>query len=207
MDLQIGTQVASLSLRLIFEYFRPKEPRKASLNYGGFVNFYAKNPQRLTLYTALFVIVKDLTIDKQKSCDYVLVIVVGIDEVNKLHDWDNKVLRHLIHSIGAVMCSPPTNIYFIPILAGTIEGPLERYISGSMHKALPLPLPLLSVDDAIKISNLDEVDGFEEYVIYNPFFRMSVSDLGGHARTLEYFYERFTQLVKGVNATLVILLS
>jgi len=66
-----------------------------------------------------------------------------------------------------------------------------------MNKALPLLLPLPSVDDAIKISNLDEVEGFEEYVIYNPFFRMSVGDLGGHAKTLEYFYERSTQLVKG----------
>jgi len=195
MDIQIGAQ-ASLSLRLLFEYFRPEDPPKAPLNYGGFVNLHAKNPRRLTLYTALSVIAKDFTTHKQKSSDSTLVIVVGIDEINRLHDWDNEVLRHLIHSIGAVMCSPPTNIYFIPILAGTIEGPLERYISGSMHKALPLPLPLLSVDDAIKISNLDEVDGFEEYVAHNPSFRMSVSDLGGHARTLEYFYERFTQLVK-----------
>lgn len=68
-----------------------------------------------------------------------------------------------------------------------------------MHKPLPLPLPLLRVNDAIRISNFYEVDGFDEYVTYNPFFRISVSDLGGHARTLEYFYERFTQYVKGGN--------
>ncbi|RPB20973.1 hypothetical protein L211DRAFT_462713 [Terfezia boudieri ATCC MYA-4762] len=195
MDIRIGAQ-ASLSLRLLFEYFRPQDSPKAPLNYGGFINLHAKNPQHLTLHTALSVIAKDFTTHKQKGSDATVVIVVGIDEINRLHDWNKEVLRHLIHSIGAVMCSPPMNIYFIPILAGTIEGPLERYISGSMHKALPLPLPLLSVDDAIKISNLGEVDGFEEYVALNPSFRMSVSDLGGHARTLEYFYERFTQLVK-----------
>ena len=52
MDIQIGAQ-ASLSLRLLFEYLRPEDPPKAPLNYGGFVNLHAKNPQCLTLYTAL----------------------------------------------------------------------------------------------------------------------------------------------------------
>ncbi|PKC55514.1 hypothetical protein RhiirA1_475470, partial [Rhizophagus irregularis] len=42
--------------------------------------------------------------------------------------------------IGGIMCKPPTNIYFIPILAETIEGYIKNYLSGSMHEPLFLPL-------------------------------------------------------------------
>ena len=59
MDIQICAQ-ASLSLRLLFEYFRLEDAHKAPLNYEDFVNFYTKNPQHLILYTALSVIAKTL---------------------------------------------------------------------------------------------------------------------------------------------------
>ena len=84
-----------------------------------------------------------------------------------------------------------TNIFFIPILAGTIEGPLNEYISSSMHEPLPLPLRLLNNEDAIRIGikkNLFD----DEYVKLHPYFRIGISDLGGHVRTLEYFYEFFS---------------
>ena len=84
MDIQIGAQ-ASLSLRLLFEYFRPEDPHEAPLNYGGFINFRTKNPQRLTLNTALSVIAKHITIHEQKSSDSTLAIAVGIDEINRLY--------------------------------------------------------------------------------------------------------------------------
>ncbi|GET60243.1 hypothetical protein GLOIN_2v583658 [Rhizophagus irregularis DAOM 181602=DAOM 197198] len=53
-------------------------------------------------------------------------MVLGIDELNNF--------------IGGIMCKPPTNIYFIPILAGTIEGYIKNCLSGSMHEPLFLPL-------------------------------------------------------------------
>ncbi|PKC50760.1 hypothetical protein RhiirA1_447504, partial [Rhizophagus irregularis] len=33
----------------------------------------------------------------------------------------------------------------------------------------------------------------DEYVRLHPYFRMSVSDVGGHVRTLEYYYEYFAE--------------
>ncbi|PKC65997.1 hypothetical protein RhiirA1_460298 [Rhizophagus irregularis] len=78
-------------------------------------------------------------------------LVLGIDELNHLHDLQNKSCKELIKSIGGIMCKPPANIYFIPILAGTIKEPIKNYTSGSMHEPLFLPLRLLNDSDSINI--------------------------------------------------------
>jgi hypothetical protein len=90
------------------------------------------------------------------------------------------------------MCGSPANIYFIPILAGTIEGPLNDYISSSSHEPLPLPLHLLNDDDAIRIGMKMKLFD-DEYVRLHPYFRISIGDIGGHVRTLEYYYEFFSK--------------
>jgi hypothetical protein len=93
------------------------------------------------------------------------------------------------------MCGSPANIYFIPILAGTIEGPLNDYITGSMHEPLPLPLRLLNDDYAIRIGMRMKLFD-DEYVRLHPYFRISIGDIGGHVRTLEYYYEFFSKQSK-----------
>lgn len=70
--------------------FRPED--KGLLNYGRFVSFYMKDPPELLLDAALRVIAKGFTKSKQISSDFVLVIV-GIDEINRLHDWDKKCVK------------------------------------------------------------------------------------------------------------------
>ncbi|PKK61990.1 hypothetical protein RhiirC2_791031, partial [Rhizophagus irregularis] len=140
-----------------------------------------------TLSTALRIIYADVIIQKKQEINSnpLLVLVLGIDEFNKLHDTEKGICKELINAIGGVMCHPPPNIYFIPILAGTIEEHLHDYISGSMHKILPLPLRLLNDDDAIRIGmKMNLFD--DKYVRLHPYFRISISDIGGHVRTLEY---------------------
>ncbi|CAB5198448.1 unnamed protein product [Rhizophagus irregularis] len=101
------------------------------------------------------------------------------------------------------MCKPPANIYFIPILAGTIKEPIKNYTSGSMHEPLFLPLRLLNDSDSINIGKNMKL--FDDDV--HPYFRISIADVGGHVITLEYYYDRFkdqlskrTEEIKGTRS-------
>jgi len=47
-----------------------------------------------------------------------------------------------VNIIGTVSCNSKP-IFFVPILAGTVEGPMQSVIIESMHQALQLPLNLL----------------------------------------------------------------
>ncbi|CAG8709468.1 12962_t:CDS:2, partial [Funneliformis caledonium] len=150
------------------------------------------NISDFTLDTAFQIIYYDFMQINQTTLNPQLVLVLGIDEFNKLHVQNKNVCKKLIHAIGGSMCGSPAIIFFIPILAGTIEGPLIDYISGSMHEPLPLPLRLLNDDDAIRIGmKMNLID--DEYVSLHPYFRISISDIEGHCRTLEYYYEIFSQ--------------
>ena len=123
-----------------------------------------------------------------------LVLILGIDEFNKLHGVHKGACKALVNSIGEVMLGS-RNIFFIPILAGTIEGPLEENITESRYKQLRLPLYLLNMDHAIEIGKaMGLID--EKYVKLHPYFRVSIGDIGGHVRTLEYFYDYFQREIK-----------
>ncbi|CAB5336870.1 unnamed protein product [Rhizophagus irregularis] len=143
-----------------------------------------------TLNTALRVIYADFIKQSKQETSPPLILVLGIDEFNNLHDLEKKACKELIKSIGGVMCNSPAKIFFIPILAGTIEGVISKYITGSMHEQILLPLRLLNDDDAINIGKKMNLFN-DEYVRLHPYFRMSVSDVGGHVKTLEYYYEYF----------------
>ena len=95
---------------------------------------------RLSLFTMLQVILYNL-----KSCIEIIAIVVGVDELNKVYDIDHDVFKEIINQVGRASCAGgcPAQVFFVPVLAGTIEGPLSEVITQSMHEALPLPLHLL----------------------------------------------------------------
>ncbi|RGB34274.1 hypothetical protein C1646_815491 [Rhizophagus diaphanus] len=102
-----------------------------------------------------------------------LVLVLGIDEFNNLHDIQKKVCKDLINSIGGAMCKSPENIFFIPILVGTIEEAISDYINQfSSHYAYLIMMMQLAL---------------------HPYFRIGISDVGGHVRTLEYYYSNFAK--------------
>ncbi|PKC03234.1 hypothetical protein RhiirA5_424071 [Rhizophagus irregularis] len=143
MDVTIGAE-ASLAICILFEYFKPKHDfgDYDFSHFQSLCNNYS-NISYFTLSTAIRVVYADVIIQKNQEIksNPLLVLVLGIDELNQLHDNNPKAFRTLINGIGGVMCSSPANIYFIPILAGTIEGPLNQYKSGSTQSLLPLPLP------------------------------------------------------------------
>ncbi|PKK58976.1 hypothetical protein RhiirC2_795491 [Rhizophagus irregularis] len=143
MDVTIGAE-ASLAIRILFEYFKPKHDfgDYDFSHFQSLCNNYS-NISYFTLSTAIRVVYTDVIIQKNQEIksNPLLVLVLGIDDLNQLHDNNPKAFRTLINGIGGVMCSSPANIYFIPILAGTIEGPLNQYKSGSTQSLLPLPLP------------------------------------------------------------------
>ncbi|CAB4441041.1 unnamed protein product [Rhizophagus irregularis] len=184
----------SLALRILFEYFQPQY-EFVKLTFSAFNTLCNKSKAvDFTLDTALEVIHADfIKQSKQEtsSCSP-LVLVLGIDEFNNLHDLEKNACKDLIKSIGGVMCNSPVKIFFIPILTGTIEGAISKYITGSMHEPILLPLRLLNDDDAINIGKKMNLFN-DEYVRLHPYFRMSVSDVGGHVRTLEYYYEYFAE--------------
>ena len=197
IDKKIGAE-ASLAIRILYEYFRPEYKDHQSYNLVGFRSCCrdhhnnSSDVSDFTLDTALKIIYIDFVEINPTIPNPQLVLVLGIDEFNKLHLLDQNVCRDLIHAIGGIMCGSPANIFFIPILAGTVEGPLNDYISGSMHEPLPLPLRLLNDEDAIRIGmKMNLFDN--EYVKLHPFFRLSISDIGGHVRTLEYYYRAFSK--------------
>ena len=198
LDITISAQT-SLAMRILFEYFRP-QPSIGKFDFSSFrslCNNYS-NISSFTLSTALRVIYYDVI--KQKNLEIasnpLLVLVLGVDEINKMYDLKpdgRDAFKNIINTIGGTMCNSPENIFFIPILAGTIEGPLNNYISRSMHEPLPLPLRLLNDDDVIRIGMAMKLFD-DKYVSLHPYFRMSISDLGGHVKTLEFYYELFAKI-------------
>ncbi|POG58723.1 hypothetical protein GLOIN_2v1728242, partial [Rhizophagus irregularis DAOM 181602=DAOM 197198] len=119
IDVRIQAQ-PSLVLRILYKYFQPKHKDYAQ-SYN-FLCFRAccmqANPDisLLTLDIALQIIYKDFVQINPTTLDPLLVLVLGIDEFNKLHVQNQEVCRNLIHAIGASMCASHENIYFIPIL-------------------------------------------------------------------------------------------
>ncbi|RGB33431.1 hypothetical protein C1646_669362 [Rhizophagus diaphanus] len=104
----------------------------SELTFGEFDTLFNKlKAVYFTLNTALRVIYADFFKQRKQetsSCPP-LVLVLGIDEFNNLHDIQKEACKELIKSIGGVMCN----------------------------------------------------------------FRISISDVGGHVRTLEYYYSNFAK--------------
>ncbi|CAG8815472.1 37851_t:CDS:2, partial [Gigaspora margarita] len=195
-DKMIDAQ-ASLAIRILFSYFRPQHLDSGEFDFPAFRSLCKNSTiSDVTLSIVLRVVYNDaMQMNQATSSNPLLVIVLGIDEFNKLHDIDKGISKRLIHAIGGMMCASPANIFFIPILAGTIEGPLEQFITGSMHKSLRLPLRLLEDNDVIEIGKAMKLFD-NKYVSYHPYFRVSISDIGGHVRTSEYFYQAFTNMMQ-----------
>ncbi|GES92452.1 hypothetical protein GLOIN_2v583658 [Rhizophagus clarus] len=185
-DDQVINAETSLAIRILYEYFRPKH-NYGRFSFSDFRSLCKKHStiSEFTLNTALQVVHTDTV--KQKET--LIVLVLGIDEFNKLHDVHKGACKALVNSIGGMMLDSQ-NIFFIPIMAGTIEGPLEEYITESRYKQLRLPLYLLDRNHATEIGKtMGLID--EKYGKLHPYFQVSIGDVGGHVRTLEYFYEFF----------------
>ncbi len=83
-----------------------------------------KNWKTFEIATACDVVLKDIS-------GNIGFFVIGIDELNVLHNLakDNQRPVHdIIHAIGGLITNSKKNLLYVPILAKTIQGPLEKFI-------------------------------------------------------------------------------
>ncbi|CAG8727328.1 14750_t:CDS:2, partial [Funneliformis mosseae] len=183
-DINIGAE-ASVALRILFSYFVHGNINVSFTKFRDTIG--QENAKQLTLARVLRTIYESKH-EEDKSINK-LAIIVGIDEVNKVFDKDYDKFRDLISAIGGTSCD--SEMFFVPVLAGTVEGPLQSIITKSMHPPLQLPLHLLDIDDMLKIAcDL----GFDQDFVYKDnLFRRMISDIGGQVRALEMFYEKISK--------------
>ncbi|CAB4428267.1 unnamed protein product [Rhizophagus irregularis] len=158
-DVNIGAE-ASIALRILFSYFVHGNK--------SFVGFRDKIGQENARGLTLSLILRAIYLSKLKEDKniYELAIIVGIDEINKLHDKNYDKFRDLINSVGSASCNfivdliseeigssipeKTGKVFFVPVFAGTVMGPLQSIITKSMHPPLQLPLHLLDIEDMLK---------------------------------------------------------
>jgi len=128
MDTKLGGEIA-LCMRILHRYF---VEGNSNMLYENFVNQSIKlglQKGGLTLGTVL----KTVAMDKygqQQPSGSTSAFLLYIDETNKLIDLDAQVVsRTAINAVGRLSCGEAVkNIFFIPILAGTLEQPLSQAI-------------------------------------------------------------------------------
>jgi hypothetical protein len=86
-------------------------------------------------------VIRKLATEVGSSC-----IVLGI---NKVHAIDSNQLKAIFNLVGAKSCLPSP--FFIPVIAGTVIGPMNSILSVSTHRPLHIPLPLLSFESSLDI--------------------------------------------------------
>ncbi|EPZ33984.1 Spindle assembly checkpoint component Mad1 domain-containing protein [Rozella allomycis CSF55] len=119
----------------------------------------------------------------RKVCGDYKCLVLGIDEINKIYCMNENEFKKLFTIVGEMSCS--STVFFVPVLAGTVIGPVMNTISNSMHPPCHIPLPLLTLESCKNIlkTKLPELD------VTDARFLQLVSDIGGHCRSLEYLYD------------------
>ena len=114
-------------------------------------------------------------------------ILIGIDEVNKVHELDKLQFKQLFNLIGGLSCC--FQPFFIPILAGTVIGPIQEIVTKSTHPPFRISLPLLSYESSVRI--LEEKGGtkLSQTIQENKSLQNIIYDIGGHCRALEILYD------------------
>ena len=160
----------SLCLRILYPYYANK--------YSSFMSFYdAFSHKHISLPPLTLVSIFNIINKENHQC-----IVLGIDEVNYLHDISKEQFKELFAFVGSFSSS--YSPFFVSILAGTVIGPMKSVVSDSMYPPLHIPLPLLSFDSCLHIV-ATKVKKYENQVKTNKSLRKVVSDIGGHCRALE----------------------
>ena len=119
-------------------------------------------------------------------------IILGIDEVNKVYDvGKGDLLGELFKLVGGISCefSP----IFVPVLAGTVIGPIKSVVRESTHPPLHIPLPLLSFESCLNIFEKKN-SPISALVRTDHHLRQLISDCGGHCRSLEILFDAMLQI-------------
>ncbi len=127
------------SVKLALSSLYVSEFSTIETKYSNFESFCdSKKTKEFSLSNILHIVGSDF------SC-----IVLGIDEVNKVYEmgvkWqDLRLIFKLIRLVDSLICefSP----FFIPVLAGTVIGPIKSAVREPRYLPLHIPLPLLSFE-------------------------------------------------------------
>jgi hypothetical protein len=76
----------------------------------------------------------------------------------------------------------------VPVLAGTVIGPIQEVISKSTHPPLHIPLPLLSFESCLDIIAKKNPQKYTAEFMSKYELRQLIYDVGGHCRALEILY-------------------
>ncbi len=127
----------SVCLRILYPYFVHRFSKFSSF-YDAYKNNSISLPNLSLDATLGF-------IGKEYKC-----IVLGIDEVNVLHGKSVELFKELFLIMGSFSCDG--SFFFVPVLAGTVIGPMKAVVTNSMYPPLHIPLPLLSFDSCLDSS-------------------------------------------------------
>lgn len=172
---------ASVALRILYEHFLSSK----AIGYEDFFSMCAclcsGDWHSFSIKSALNVVIRDVGGD-------IDLIVLGIDELKCLYSMglprkSVNPVQEIVRSVGS-LATALGKIIYVPILSGRIQGPLEKMIIESGYNILRLPLRLLSNTEMINISS--HIANFDHN---NKTFQRCVSDIGGHVRALEIYYE------------------
>ncbi|RHZ46574.1 hypothetical protein Glove_613g4 [Diversispora epigaea] len=185
-DSNIGGET-SLSLRILYRYF---VEGSFNLNFSNFVDIIKNVFSNITDFN-LAKVLRTIELDINKEN---IMIINCIDEVNKLYELDNLTFKTMVNVVGSCSCELGS-IFYVPLLAGTIYKPLHKVVTKSMHPPLSIPLPLLKMDHMLEIGQ-----NLQFPVGTNNYFHRCLGDVGGHCRTLEFFYQQCSNyMVNNIN--------
>ncbi|KAI9338230.1 hypothetical protein BDR26DRAFT_863244 [Obelidium mucronatum] len=117
-------------------------------------------------------------------------VVLGIDEVNRVHAKNTNGFKELFSILGGLSCSSGKQL-FVPVLAGTVIGPIQSVVTESTHPPLHIPLPLLSFESCVSIF-VECNQQLPADARSNKHLRQLIFDVGGHCRSLEFLYNALT---------------
>jgi hypothetical protein len=119
-----------------------------------------------------------------------LLIYLGIDEFNKLNEFDPKLFRDIFNIVGDTMCQPPTGVFLLPFFTGTAAVQMSNIIGKSMHPSQSIPMKLLTSSDYEAI--VDDLDWKKKYHVNwrtSSPFRCFLADCGSSPRSLELYLQ------------------
>lgn len=162
----------SVCLRILYPYFAHK--------FSRFISFQEAYRSNRILLPNLSLDTTLAFIGKEYKC-----IVLGIDEVNVLHGKSVELFKELFLFMGSFSCDG--SFFFVPVLAGTVIGPMQDVVTNSMYPPLHIPLPLLSFDSCLDIFAAKD-QKYENLVKTDRSLRRAISVIGGHCRALEILF-------------------
>ncbi|KAG2808646.1 hypothetical protein PC111_g16393 [Phytophthora cactorum] len=193
---------ASFSWRLLYRFFLD---RNCALRFNNwFRSRLPRNGGQLTLSDAIEVIERKLR--QRVQGQETLYLFLGIDEYQKIEkvnaprkDPNTSLLRELVETIGAFLCSKSSKLVVLPMFAGTDLGVIASgsIANSSYYVTERLPMTLLTLDQVFTF--VESNAAFAGLLRHSQICR-NLFSLGGVPRwVVEYLLELRSCLQSGVD--------